>query len=199
MAKTTVYRMYNATGDLLYAGVAADPGRRFKQHQATKSWWDQVVTLRLEHFGNRLEALKAETQAILNEHPRWNIIGRRDTSWDLLRTLADNELDILEIIAVFTVGIGRELWDDVTPSELFNGSERTRAEFPTSIRERMLWLVGPNAKAEIAQQVPRLKSDETVEIVFDRLKDTVQREFDEWEPCSAEDIAFAESLMSGDV
>jgi hypothetical protein len=41
---TTLYRFYDASGRLLYVGIAGNPGRRFAQHGRDKSWWSQVAS-----------------------------------------------------------------------------------------------------------------------------------------------------------
>lgn len=188
MSLTTLYRMYDGDGSLLYAGIAVDPGRRLIQHKATKSWWPQIARLELEHFTDRREAMQAETFAILNEHPKWNIVGRKDTTWDLIKSLSE-ETAVLEVVCYLTVGLARELWADFTCKEAWNGSERTRAEFGPSLRERMLHVVGPEAATPEALAVPRLHLPETADAVHAHLRDTMQRVYDEWEPLTDEELA----------
>lgn len=77
---TTLYRLFDEAGVLLYIGVAGNPGRRFEQHASGKAWWGQVAACRLAHYSSRPEALAAERQAILAEHPRFNITHNRSTS-----------------------------------------------------------------------------------------------------------------------
>lgn len=73
---TTLYRLYNADGGLLYVGIAGNPGRRFEQHRQDKPWWGSVANIRLEHFPTRDAASEAELKAIRTEHPQHNIVGR---------------------------------------------------------------------------------------------------------------------------
>lgn len=77
MTPTTLYRLYDGDGDLLYVGIAGNPGRRFEQHRKDKPWWRSVAITRLEHFDTREEAMAAELEAIRAENPRHNIVGRR--------------------------------------------------------------------------------------------------------------------------
>jgi excinuclease UvrABC nuclease subunit len=70
---TTLYRLRDEHGKLLYVGIAGNPGRRFEQHADTKAWWPEVARVDLEHFDTRDEALIAETIAIVNEEPAYNI------------------------------------------------------------------------------------------------------------------------------
>lgn len=73
---TTLYRLYNADGGLLYVGIAGNPGRRFEQHRQDKPWWGSVANIRLEHFPTRDAASEAELKAIRTERPAYNIVGR---------------------------------------------------------------------------------------------------------------------------
>lgn len=73
---TTLYRLYNAADELLYVGIAGNPGRRFEQHRKDKPWWGDVATTRLQHFSTREEAMAAELEAIRTENPTHNIVGR---------------------------------------------------------------------------------------------------------------------------
>lgn len=72
--RCAVYRLFNATGDLLYVGVSYDPQARFSAHRASQPWWDDVDVSRtaLTWFPYRHAALTAETEAIRIEHPRHN-------------------------------------------------------------------------------------------------------------------------------
>lgn len=72
---TTLYRLYDADGVVLYIGIAGNPGKRFEQHAKDKAWWSQVSTIRLDHYAGRALALAAETAAIRSERPRHNIVG----------------------------------------------------------------------------------------------------------------------------
>lgn len=67
-----LYRFYTDTGRLLYVGITADPGKRFGQHAATKSWWPDVRGISLEWYETRVEVEHAERRAIQIEQPVWN-------------------------------------------------------------------------------------------------------------------------------
>lgn len=69
---TSLYRLYDEEGVLLYVGIAGNPGRRFEQHRGQKPWWHEVSSMSLEHFDTRDEALIAEKDAIVTEHPLYN-------------------------------------------------------------------------------------------------------------------------------
>lgn len=69
---TCVYRLYDASGHLLYAGVAYDFDVRFKQHAKEKDWWPLVVRRDITWFDNRFDAMYEESRAIDNEAPIHN-------------------------------------------------------------------------------------------------------------------------------
>lgn len=71
---TTLYRMSDDKGDLLYVGIAGNPGRRFEQHRKDKPWWGEVAAITLEHYPTRAIALEAEEAAIKHEAPRHNVV-----------------------------------------------------------------------------------------------------------------------------
>lgn len=73
---TTLYRLHDDDGALLYVGIAGNPGRRFEQHRKEKPWWGDVASITLEHFKSREAASVAELEAIRSECPQHNIMGR---------------------------------------------------------------------------------------------------------------------------
>lgn len=75
---TTLYRLFDADDQLIYVGIAGNPGRRFEQHRTDKPWWGQVTTIRLEHFDHRKQAEEAELRVIITEQPPMNDIGLTD-------------------------------------------------------------------------------------------------------------------------
>lgn len=69
---TTLYRMRDAGGQLLYVGISHTTMSRFHQHKNSKWWWVQVASVDVEHFETRGQALWAEREAIQKELPRYN-------------------------------------------------------------------------------------------------------------------------------
>jgi predicted GIY-YIG superfamily endonuclease len=65
-----VYRMYSSDGTLLYIGCTYNVPVRLRGHIA---WLPQVASITLEWYPNVDEALAAETQAIRDENPIYNV------------------------------------------------------------------------------------------------------------------------------
>lgn len=75
---TTLYRLFDSVGALLYVGIAGNPGRRFEQHAGNKPWWGDVAVVTLEHYPSREAASMAEADAIRAENPRHNVVWAGD-------------------------------------------------------------------------------------------------------------------------
>lgn len=73
---TALYRCYNATGELIYVGIAVNPDRRWNHHASRSPWWGEVTRRAVEWHDNRAKALTAEAAAIVDEHPKYNIAGK---------------------------------------------------------------------------------------------------------------------------
>lgn len=74
-APATLYRLYDASGNLLYIGVTSNTKLRWADHRATRWWWTQVAHKRFEEFECRVDALAAERIAIRTEKPLYNTQG----------------------------------------------------------------------------------------------------------------------------
>lgn len=72
-SKQWLYRFFNEDNELLYVGISNNVLNRWKQHQADKPWFDEVVTFTREKFATRDEVERAEIMAIVNEKPRYNV------------------------------------------------------------------------------------------------------------------------------
>jgi excinuclease UvrABC nuclease subunit len=70
---TKLYRHFDAEGILLYVGISVNALHRLTQHEATKSWHDQISTITIETHPTREAALVAERNAIMRERPIHNI------------------------------------------------------------------------------------------------------------------------------
>jgi predicted GIY-YIG superfamily endonuclease len=69
---TSVYRMYDAAGVLLYVGMSADVGERMGAHES-KRWWTRVASVRIAHYPTRARAAEVEADAIALECPEYNV------------------------------------------------------------------------------------------------------------------------------
>jgi excinuclease UvrABC nuclease subunit len=69
----TLYRFYDAQGVLLYVGITKFFEPRLKQHYKNAEWFFDTASVKLEHFQTRQEVERAETQAIEQESPLYNI------------------------------------------------------------------------------------------------------------------------------
>lgn len=72
MKRPTVYRFRDANGRLLYVGRSLNALERIDTHRTHLDWWDQVVSINVEHFATRDEASDAERAAVFAEQPKHN-------------------------------------------------------------------------------------------------------------------------------
>lgn len=75
---TALYRQFNASGDLLYIGIALDPFKRLLQHHRGSEWTSEQMTMTTEWYPSRQAALRAEKAAIIAESPSWNIVHNQE-------------------------------------------------------------------------------------------------------------------------
>jgi predicted GIY-YIG superfamily endonuclease len=83
MRPATVYRAYDAEGNLLYIGMTTQNVGRMTQHARDSGWWPRTVRLELEHLPSREEALRRERQLINALRPEANdpMIRTWDERW----------------------------------------------------------------------------------------------------------------------
>jgi hypothetical protein len=82
---TSLYRVFDVDGDLLYVGISRSVLRRIAGHSEGSPWWREVASIQVRHLADRSTAAAAEKDAIVNERPRYNIVHR---GADLVRTAA---------------------------------------------------------------------------------------------------------------
>lgn len=71
-----VYRAFAADGALLYIGCTSDVDRRFaahRKHPSSQRWIHDMDRLTVEEHPDQWSAMRAEWDAIRDEHPRFNI------------------------------------------------------------------------------------------------------------------------------
>jgi predicted GIY-YIG superfamily endonuclease len=70
-----VYRFYDRHEELLYVGISNNPRRRWKQHMKEKAWYPQVRHQTVTWYDSERAARRAESAAIRQERPHFNIVG----------------------------------------------------------------------------------------------------------------------------
>ena len=95
---TTLYRYFNADGELLYVGISRHPLQRHIEHQAWSQFAEEVEFIKFEKFPSRAEASAAEADAIKHEMPLYNsqLSARQLRSASQTRLLA-TEVDLQTI------------------------------------------------------------------------------------------------------
>jgi hypothetical protein len=73
--RTALYRLFDSAGRLLYVGITFNPSDRWRGHSGTKSWWKDVTRREVEWHTTRSAAERAETTAITDERPLYNVAG----------------------------------------------------------------------------------------------------------------------------
>jgi hypothetical protein len=69
----TLYRFFDMRGSLLYVGRTINPGRRWREHEKDKPWFNEVATLTRQVYATAEAVDQAERDAIATESPRYNI------------------------------------------------------------------------------------------------------------------------------
>lgn len=75
-SRTALYRHYDEGFNLLYVGISLSAINRLAQHNDVSSWADKIRKVTVEYFPNRRDAEIAETKAIREEGPIYNIAKR---------------------------------------------------------------------------------------------------------------------------
>jgi excinuclease UvrABC nuclease subunit len=107
MAEQTLYRFFDADGQLLYIGISINAYQRFKSHMQTQTWIDEVANITLQSYPTRAEVEQAEIEAIRAESPKYNRIryktNEREPIEDMVQRLADDmsQLTAVEIANAF--------------------------------------------------------------------------------------------------
>jgi predicted GIY-YIG superfamily endonuclease len=72
MSRVALYRHFDADGALLYVGVTNNPQRRMAEHRCRAAWRDEIHSVKVKWFCDRLSAEIAEREAITSERPVFN-------------------------------------------------------------------------------------------------------------------------------
>lgn len=92
--EAAVYRHWDKDGDLLYVGLAKDPLNRNVGYLNDVVNRAQIASITFEWFKTREEASAAESRAIIEEKPRYNVRDRNEVQIKI-HILAD-ELEALD-------------------------------------------------------------------------------------------------------
>jgi hypothetical protein len=76
MAKTDLYRIFDADGVLLYVGISWSALVRLGGHSGTARWFDRVARVSVQKCQSLDEARAAERQAIQTEDPLFNVLQK---------------------------------------------------------------------------------------------------------------------------
>jgi predicted GIY-YIG superfamily endonuclease len=92
MSECWLYRIWNGEPDglesqLLYVGISDSPSSRMANHESQKWWWWISDNVTWQRYSCREEAKQAETEAIQNEWPLFNIEESRWNNWERLESI----------------------------------------------------------------------------------------------------------------
>src|SRR5690606_5214433 len=69
-----VYRIYDASCELVYIGMGHEPDARVSAHRADKPWREHIATYEVTWHPNRADAFAAEAKLVKAERPRYNVV-----------------------------------------------------------------------------------------------------------------------------
>lgn len=110
---SSVYRIYDTAGTLIYVGLTDRGHARQFEHIASKPWAWQIAETHWEHFGTRQEAATRERHLIETRHPKHNI-QHRDTAEDANPDVLEfrhraEQLDLLRSICAEAIQLRKSL------------------------------------------------------------------------------------------
>jgi len=73
---TAVYRLFDENGALLYVGMSSDAEARIRAHRSTSVFGWRIRSTTVSDFPTRAAAAAAEREAIRDEAPLFNVVGR---------------------------------------------------------------------------------------------------------------------------
>jgi hypothetical protein len=115
--KTSLYRHFNASGDLLYIGISACQISRLVYHKYTSQWYWDVTRIEIEYFDTRQAAEDAERAAIRKEKPRYNTMGRpgrgKIKGMGRAPTMTPERITVAEDLRSVHAMLGKEIWEAI--------------------------------------------------------------------------------------
>lgn len=145
MAKTSLYRHFDADGVLLYVGISIDHISRLLQHRYGSDWFYDIASVTIEHFDTPEEAVEAENLAIVGEKPVYNKKHGLGPNAPVFRKIMDkmeafrqelSEDDFGELIRLCKTITGADPTNIKEMQELTQGKRKGTLEvFPTKTEE----------------------------------------------------------------
>lgn len=77
MSEPVVYRIFDATGRLIYIGATSNATQRLAYHRTQSWWWALADRVEVESHEDKASAHDAEWAAIAAEDPAFNLALRR--------------------------------------------------------------------------------------------------------------------------
>lgn len=129
-----LYRFFDEDGTLLYIGITNNVWNRFKGHAKSQPWWELVATATFEHYGHRDALERAESLAIHQECPKYNVIHnaaeKPDPIHELLNRVAYLEAKLQRITPYTAPNVQvAELPSYLTRSQLLDATGLSEAKF----------------------------------------------------------------------
>lgn len=79
MKEWKVYALRNERGDIIYIGISHEVRQRVANHKSSQPWRDEIANWDvLNDYETRTEALKAESRAIRDLRPPYNLADNPD-------------------------------------------------------------------------------------------------------------------------
>lgn len=103
--RTALYRLFDAEGVLLYAGIAAFPEARWREHAGIKPWWHLVADKTVDWFETRIEALLEEARVTREEGPKYDQSFRIGKGSSLPKREYDDADDVARVRAHVTAAL----------------------------------------------------------------------------------------------
>lgn len=90
---SSLYRHFDASGNLLYVGASRNPFARNVQHLCASDWKDEIAVIKIEPISDWL-LFEAEKAAILKEQPLHNVVCKNSPKPKKIRPPYVSKIDI---------------------------------------------------------------------------------------------------------
>jgi len=129
--KTVLYRYYNDNKELLYVGITGDQSKRFSAHNRSSEWMQLATTAKLEHYATRGDAKAAETKAIKEENPIYNIAESLNSFMNKSTLRLSPQMHLLQMINDYEEGFDskHELFSEKIKLAFYSIPEDSRLDW----------------------------------------------------------------------